>query len=217
MTTLSNTLADLAERVKEAEAASAAAARTSADKALQAGALLVEAKAACRHGEWLPFLARAGMPERKAQRYMTLARSGIESDTVTDLGGIRGALEFLARWRLPEFEQALFISDPLREIGEQSVGRGIAYVWEDETHRGYFHVGMINGCGEDDEMFNGTRRPMKPIVETPGDRPIDTVMEFLKRHFVLPIAEWEIEYVSRRIVFPVMGPFLANGKWHEAA
>ena len=46
----------------------------------------MEAKAACGHGEWLPWLAAAGVPERTAQRMMKLSAAGFESDTVSDLG-----------------------------------------------------------------------------------------------------------------------------------
>ena len=62
---------------------------------LDCGAALIEAKAACGHGAWLPWLEGAGIPERTAQRMMKLAGEGFESDTVTDLGGIRAALEWL--------------------------------------------------------------------------------------------------------------------------
>jgi hypothetical protein len=72
-----------------------AAEKSAIDKAIEAGRLLCEAKATCCHGKWLPFLERSGVPERKAQRYMKLARSGLKSDTVSDLGGIKAALAWL--------------------------------------------------------------------------------------------------------------------------
>ena len=64
---------------------------------LDCGAALIEAKAGCGHGEWLPWLAGAGIPKRTAQRMMALAESGMKSDTVTHLGGIRRALEFVGQ------------------------------------------------------------------------------------------------------------------------
>lgn len=97
--TLSNSLADLAEQVKVANEAIALAGRTTAEKALEAGRLLIAGKAGCAHGEWLPFLERAGINDRTARRFMTLARSGLNRTQVTDLGGIRGALEHLAGQR----------------------------------------------------------------------------------------------------------------------
>ena len=90
----SNSLSVTAETVRTLLGEADALASRSIDKMLEAGAMLVEAKAQCKHGEWLPFLERAGVPERMAQRYMTLARSGLKSDTVTLLGGIKAALEF---------------------------------------------------------------------------------------------------------------------------
>jgi hypothetical protein len=94
---LTNSQAATAETVKALVAESDDAALTSIDKALEAGRLLVDAKEAAAHGTWLPFLERAGVQERKAQRLMTLAKSGIKSDTVTDLGGIKAALEYVAK------------------------------------------------------------------------------------------------------------------------
>lgn len=90
----SNVLADRAETVRELMAASDAAHKEAVGKAMEAGRLLVAAKGDCKHGEWLPFLKRACMPERKAQRLMQIAESNLESDTVTDLG-IGGAIRFL--------------------------------------------------------------------------------------------------------------------------
>ena len=93
----SNSLPAIADRIHDLVAESDSAALTSIEKAMDAGRLLVEAKSACRHGEWLPFVERSGMKERRARQYMQLAQSGLESATVADLGGIRGALEFLAK------------------------------------------------------------------------------------------------------------------------
>lgn len=92
---LSNRLTVLAEDLKIEAEAFAAAERASAEHAVNAGRLLCEAKQACRHGEWLPFLKRAGVPERSAQRWMKLHRSGLKSDLVSDLGGVASALNAL--------------------------------------------------------------------------------------------------------------------------
>jgi hypothetical protein len=59
---------------------------TAAEKALAAGAALVEAKALCRHGEWSDWLKATGVPERSARRYMLLHRAGFKTATVADLG-----------------------------------------------------------------------------------------------------------------------------------
>jgi hypothetical protein len=110
MVKLSNSLADLAERVNIALQDSSTAEKQAIDKAIEAGNLLVEAKASCRHGDWLPFLKRAGVQERKAQRYMRLAKSGLKSDTVSDLGGIKAALRWAEGLRLPGANELLLVS-----------------------------------------------------------------------------------------------------------
>lgn len=92
---LSNSLAALAEDVKTEAEALATAERSASEHALNAGRLLGEAKEACRHGEWLPFLERAGVHERSAQRWMKLHRSRLKNDMVSDLGGVVPALQFL--------------------------------------------------------------------------------------------------------------------------
>jgi hypothetical protein len=59
---------------------------SAAEKALVAGAALVEAKSLCRHGEWQDWLKATGVPERSARRYMLLHRAGLNSAIVADLG-----------------------------------------------------------------------------------------------------------------------------------
>jgi hypothetical protein len=90
-----NRLPILAADIRKAHSDSIAASKLSAESALAAGEALNEAKSLAKHGDWLPFLAEAGVPERTAQRYMTLAKSGLKSDTVSLLGGVTPALRFL--------------------------------------------------------------------------------------------------------------------------
>jgi hypothetical protein len=93
---MSNRLPILADEIRCAHADVQEAAKTAADRAIDAGNALIEARALVAHGEWLPFLEQAGVKERRARQYMQLARSGLKSATVADLGGIRAALEWLA-------------------------------------------------------------------------------------------------------------------------
>lgn len=106
---LSNALADLAEQTKVQLALSEAAEQQWIAAALAAGELLIRAKAECPHGEWRPFIIRAGLHERRAQRLMVLARSGFNSDIVSHLGGVTGALDWLRRCTIPAADQVLFI------------------------------------------------------------------------------------------------------------
>lgn len=157
MTMLSNILADLAEQVKAASSASTDAERTSIAKALEAGALLVQAKDACSHGEWLPFLERAGVPERKAQRLIRLARSGLKSDTVSDLGGIRATLDWLQQLTLPTTGNVLMVSlDGFDQTGTAP----LAFVWPDPAG---FHVAMIDLSPAVPHMIV-TKKPMKSVM-----------------------------------------------------
>ena len=58
--------------------------------------VLLEARNLAAHGEWLPFLEAAGIPERTAQRMIAVARAGFKSDTVSDFG-VGEVLDLLAK------------------------------------------------------------------------------------------------------------------------
>lgn len=91
-----NRLPTLAADIKAAHLEAQRSAQAMAERALEAGRLLIEAKEAVRHGEWSPWLKEhVDLPERTARRYMQLARSGVKSATVADLG-IVGALDLMA-------------------------------------------------------------------------------------------------------------------------
>ncbi len=90
-TPLSNWLCAEADRLRDR-------ARERRKDIIADGRALLAAKDECRHGEWLPFLSRAGIGERMAQELMKIVRAidagEIESATVADLG-IRAALQQL--------------------------------------------------------------------------------------------------------------------------
>lgn len=104
---LSNALADLAERVKKSVALQERSEATAIGEALAAGAMLIEAREQSTHGSWLPFLTRAGVRERHAQKLMQLARSGLKPATVAHLGGVKATLTWLRGLTLPKPGQAL--------------------------------------------------------------------------------------------------------------
>lgn len=136
---LSNTLADLAERVKLASAASKEAERSATAKAMEAGNLLCEAKAATAHGEWKLFLERADIHDRQARRLMQLARSGLKSDTVSELGGIKAALEWLKDRRLPKGREVL-----VADTGDDHDWDLTAIVWPDDRQPGTYRIGALD-------------------------------------------------------------------------
>ena len=71
--------------------------RSAVAHAIQAGELLIEAKAQVAHGEWLPWLeANCPLSERQARNYMRLARN---RQRVADLPTIRNAVALLAEPR----------------------------------------------------------------------------------------------------------------------
>lgn len=82
-----NRLAALAADIRSAHTGVRDAAKTAAEKAIEAGRALIEAKGLLKHGQWLPWLKEhCQLSERTAQLYMHIARLGLESASVADLG-----------------------------------------------------------------------------------------------------------------------------------
>ena len=82
-----NQLPVLAAEIRKAHADVQDAAKTAAERAIEAGHALIEAKALVKHGEWLPWLREhCALPERTAQVYMKIAGLGLKSATVAVLG-----------------------------------------------------------------------------------------------------------------------------------
>ena len=61
--------------------------------AYDVGQELIQAKDLCRHGEWLPFLERAGIHERNAQRMMRYVRLVGEVDNMQALPSVYSVME----------------------------------------------------------------------------------------------------------------------------
>ena len=91
---LSNRLCHLADEVRAAVAEHDNATARRRAAFLRAGVHLVEAKGMCRHGQWIPFLHRTGVPERRAREMMKLARTDIQIGDLADLGGLAEALKW---------------------------------------------------------------------------------------------------------------------------
>ena len=87
----SNRLPVLAAEIRAAHTGVLDAAKTAAERSIEAGRALLEAKELVKHGEWGAWLKEhCDLPERTARLYMAIARSGLESATVADLG-LKGA------------------------------------------------------------------------------------------------------------------------------
>jgi hypothetical protein len=102
----SNRLPVLAAEIRRAHADVQEAAKTAAEKAIQAGHALIEAKELVKHGEWLPWLREnCALAERTAQLYMKIARSGLKSATIADMGLKFASDAMLVHWADPWDEQ----------------------------------------------------------------------------------------------------------------
>ena len=83
---LSNRLADLAEQIASIHREYLEHREEAAARFVTFGRMLNEAKAECRHGEFLPFLERTGIPKRTAQRSMRIAAAGVKYAQLAHLG-----------------------------------------------------------------------------------------------------------------------------------
>jgi hypothetical protein len=70
----SNSLADLAARIREEHGLVIESLKRGLEHAIRAGDLLREAKAQLAHGEWLPWLDQCDISDRTARHYMRLSR-----------------------------------------------------------------------------------------------------------------------------------------------
>jgi hypothetical protein len=87
----SNSLVDLAAKIKAAHTAVDTALKQSLQHAMEAGKLLIQAKAEVPHGQWLPWLRdHCAISERTAQLYMRVAnnREDIELQIRNDVADL---------------------------------------------------------------------------------------------------------------------------------
>ena len=68
----------------------------SAEAWMQCAHNVLRAREIAEHGQWGKFLAEAGIPERTAQRMLMLARSGLKSDIMSEMGGPTPTSAYLA-------------------------------------------------------------------------------------------------------------------------
>ncbi len=193
----SNSLSATAEVVRQLVAAADMLELEAIENRLEAGRLLVIAKDGCGHGNWLPFLSRAGVNERQAQRLMQLARSGLKSDTVSDLGGIKAALQFLSERRLPKHGEALSVtchsdeSNPFRsELA--------AFVWPSTEHPGHYFVAGFASSGADTgtSVIYTKRAISGDDILCGDDRFMNPVWTLVERNMVIPPVNWHFYHES---------------------
>ncbi len=104
----SNSLADLAARIKDEHEAAESCMRESVQHSINAGNLLLEAKAQLKHGQWLPWLSEhVEISTRTAQLYMQLANAPElkeDSKCATPVA------------HLPLREAAILIAEPTKQL-----------------------------------------------------------------------------------------------------
>ena len=88
--------------------------RESVSAALDAGALLSQAKGRLRHGEFGEWLGRVGLAQRTARTWMKLAAMDLTAEEVIDRGGINAA----ARGGKPETASEAVLPDRDLELSE---------------------------------------------------------------------------------------------------
>jgi hypothetical protein len=105
----SNSLADLAARIRAEHEACGTALRRGLEHAIAAGELLIQAKDQLAHGQWLPWLREhCQIPERTAQLYMRLARHLPEIRNVAD-STLTEAVSLIAK---PTVAEAISDAEP---------------------------------------------------------------------------------------------------------
>lgn len=132
-------------------------------KAIEAGKQLNEAKGLCGHGNFGGWLHSTGINERSAQRYMKLHGYALNSDMVTDLGGISATMDWLKPVKLPPAGHVLIACDDDHPDSTCPVG----VIWK--AGRGY-HVAVIDIRPE----WPSITKTMKAIIPTTeiGEAPI---------------------------------------------
>ena len=148
---LSNRLADLAERIGTQARLSARYEAESIAAGVEAGRLLIEAKAECRHGEWGSVLDRADIHQRTAQRMMKLAGSGLSAARIAELGGLRSAVDSL---RTPKSDRRSHLDSPSPTVIqtirlERPVLAGPVVVNDGETYIEAGQVERVKAAGQD--------------------------------------------------------------------
>jgi hypothetical protein len=86
-------LTELAARVKSMQATLAVAERNNLERALEIGKALLQAKALCAHGEWLPWLEKVRVNRVRAAEFMRIAKC---TDRTFECESIQEALQLVA-------------------------------------------------------------------------------------------------------------------------
>lgn len=194
----SNDLSVKAEQVRQLVALSETLERESIDASIEAGKVLAVAKTECRHGEWLPFLGRAGVPERKAQRLMQIARSGLKSDTVSDLGGVKATLEFLSRRKLPKRGEALLVN--IHGYEDNPFNSVLAsFIWPSSKHDGHYFVAGFRNLDGHCSTLSTIRAISGADALSSDGHFVNPVWTLVARNIPIPMGNWHFHTVPHEV------------------
>jgi len=194
----SNSLSAAAEQVRVLVLEAESLERESIEASLEAGRLLAIAKSECRHGEWLPFLSRTGVTERKAQRMMQIARSGLKSDTVSYLGGVKATLEFLSRRRLPKRDEALSVT--VNSYEDNPFNSVLAsFVWPSTRHEGHYFVAGFRNLDGHCSTLSTIRAISGTDVLTSDGQFVNPVWTLVARNIPIPMGNWHFHTVPLEV------------------
>ncbi|TPL16042.1 hypothetical protein FJ945_28345 [Mesorhizobium sp. B2-4-9] len=156
MKNISNDLMEIAGRIRPAREAFAEADRRRVESALEAGRLLCQAKDDCLHQQWMAFLRWADMDEQEARKLMQLARAGLTSCIVSEIGGIDAALAYLVEARLPEPEECLTVG----RVGWPEKNTPFAIIKPNAAHPGYYDIAIADMWANPATVFS-SRKPLR--------------------------------------------------------
>jgi len=180
---ISNSLADLAFRIRREHQAAIEATKRTLEHCIAAGALLIDAKAQLKHGEWMPWLAdHCSIPDRTVRLYMRLARNKSKLDpimaTVADFT-VRSAVALLTnaedeRPPLAEGEIELPI-DAVKfrpDLYARSPKFGRRIGWRRGSGVALRRVSK-RVAGDRDQPASRDHRRLVPLGSAPASRPLD--------------------------------------------
>jgi len=184
-----NRLCALASEIRTAHGGVLDAARTRAQRALDAGAALIEAKGLLRHGRWLPWLREhCRLPERTAQLYMKLAALEVPPELIAALG-MEQAAQSDARWRLRVQKP-----DPLAARGEQGAREWRVFAAFTGSAEHVFWL-MRQGFSSPDAWLGeeGAQYRVRFGMAEPGAAVVTRWTAFREEHAAMSQAELEAE------------------------
>jgi hypothetical protein len=184
MSTGNNRLPELAAQIAAGHQANKRDALAIAERSIELGHWLIEAKAGVSHGQFEPWVtANCRMSLRSAQRYMRLAKLGAKSATVALLG-IRAADEAVAK-KLPKVS-ACDPKWPGRNPHSMWSKGMLAIVWPAHEH-GFSRFCIIHEDGRAVENRRGVRNDyLEAVMILAGGFDLD----FATNVEMIPLDKW---------------------------